>query len=216
MTFFQLTDTSLVLLVNNESSIESLTVANNTHVTGLFLTGTNPSKLSCLGFFNCYSLQGTVLSAAIEKLPNLTTLKLDAGPMSLWKMIPQILKKLPQLEELSLSEYTSVEQCPTSQGMQELSDSLATLTHLKALNLSRNIYISNAVLKQIAQSCPRLQTLNVSCCNSRRNFPYLGTAFATFTSFVTRIILNILYLDTRTFLYLGVKKNYFIKISINV
>lgn len=107
-------------------------------------------------------------------LPSLTTLKLDAGPMSLWKIIPLILKKLPKLEALSLSEYSAMEACPTSQGSQELSEALATLTELKTLILSKNIYVTNAVLKQIAQSCPKLQTLNISSCNSRKISPHLG------------------------------------------
>ncbi|KAG7300171.1 hypothetical protein JYU34_015720 [Plutella xylostella] len=172
----KLTDSSLVNLVKQESCIESLTVANNTHVTGLFLTGANPTKLHSLAFYNCFSLQGTVLCAAIETLPVLTTLKLDVGATSLWKIVPLILNKLPKLEELSLSEYSSVEDSSAivPQGTESLCEAFSKLTELKTLNLSRNIYISNAVLKQVAQSCPKLETLNVSSCNSRKNFPHAG------------------------------------------
>lgn len=175
----QLTDSSLVNLVKQESCIESLTVANNTHVTGLFLTGANPTKLHSLAFYNCFSLQGTVLCAAIETLPVLTTLKLDVGATSLWKIVPLILNKLPKLEELSLSEYSSVEDSSAivPQGTESLCEAFSKLTELKTLNLSRNIYISNAVLKQVAQSCPKLETLNVSSCNSRKNFPHAGWLF---------------------------------------
>lgn len=161
-------------LVKNDSCIESLTVANNTHVTGLFLTGSNPPKLTSLAFFNCYSLQGTVLSAAIDNIPTLTTLKLDVCPVSMWKIIPNILNKLQKLEELSLSEYTSVEMCVMPQGNEAFCTSLSKLSDLRMLNLSRNIYITNAVLKQVAQSCPKLQSLNVSSCNSRKNFTHAG------------------------------------------
>ncbi|XP_026741151.1 uncharacterized protein LOC113503406 isoform X2 [Trichoplusia ni] len=168
----KLTDSSLVQLVKSESCIESLTVANNTHVTGLFLTGSNPQKLNSLAFYNCYSLQGTVLSAAIDTLPQLTTLKLDVCPYTMWKIIPLILNKLPKLEELSLSEYISVEMCFSPQCNDAFCDALATLTELKILNLSRNIYITNAVLKRVAQSCPKLESLNISSCNSRRSLPH--------------------------------------------
>lgn len=161
-------------LVKNDSCIESLTVANNTHVTGLFLTGSNPPKLTSLAFFNCYSLQGTVLSTAINTIPTLTTLKLDVCPVSMWKIVPTILNKLPKLEELSLSEYTSVEMCLMPQGNEAFCSALSKLSELRMLNLSRNIYITNAVLKQVAQSCPKLQMLNVSSCNSRKNFPHAG------------------------------------------
>lgn len=171
---FQLTDSSLVQLVKSESCIESLTVANNTHVTGLFLTGSNPQKLDSLAFYNCYSLQGTVLSAAIDTLPQLTTLKLDVCPYTMWKIIPLILNKLPKLEELSLSEYISVEMCFSPQCNDAFCDALASLTELKILNLSRNIYITNAVLKRVAQSCPKLESLNISSCNSRRSLPHPG------------------------------------------
>ncbi|CAH0718223.1 unnamed protein product, partial [Brenthis ino] len=167
----KLTDSSLVHLVKNDSCIESLTVANNTHVTGLFLTGSNPSKLSSLSFYNCYSLQGTVLSAAIDTLPSLTTLKLDLCPITMWKIIPLILSKLPKLEELSLSEYTSSELCLPNVNSEAFLNAMAGLTELKILNLSRNIYITNAVLKVVAQSCPKLESLNVSSCNSRKTFP---------------------------------------------
>ncbi|CAH0588121.1 unnamed protein product [Chrysodeixis includens] len=168
----KLTDSSLVQLVKSESCIESLTVANNTHVTGLFLTGSNPQKLNSLAFYNCYSLQGTVLSAAIDTLPQLTTLKLDVCPYTMWKIIPLILNKLPRLEELSLSEYISVEMCFSPQCNDAFCDALATLTELKILNLSRNIYITNAVMKRVAQSCPKLESLNISSCNSRRSLPH--------------------------------------------
>ncbi|XP_026493548.2 uncharacterized protein LOC113398825 isoform X1 [Vanessa tameamea] len=170
----KLTDSSLVNLVKGDSCIESLTVANNTHVTGFFLTGSNPSKLSSLAFYNCYSLQGTVLSSAIENLPSLTSLKLDVCPVTMWKIIPLIISKLPRLEELSLSEYTSVEMVLNPPGNDAFCNSLAGLTDLKILNLSRNIYITDAVLKTVAQSCPKLESLNVSSCNSRKGFPYPG------------------------------------------
>lgn len=160
--------------MKNDSCIESLTVANNTHVTGLFLTGSNPSRLSSLSFYNCYSLQGTVLSAAIDTLPSLTTLKLDVCPVTMWKIIPLILSKLPKLEELSLSEYTSVELCLAPLGVDAFCKAMSGLTELKVLNLSRNIYITNAVLKTVAQSCPKLESLNISGCNSRKSFPHPG------------------------------------------
>ncbi|XP_049872173.1 F-box/LRR-repeat protein 7-like isoform X2 [Pectinophora gossypiella] len=170
----KLTDTSLVHLVKNDSGIESLTVANNTHVTGLFLTGSSPQKLTSLSFYNCYSLQGTVLCAAVESLPTITTLRLDVCPVTMWKIIPFIISKLPKLEELSLSEYTSVDGCVTPQSIDAFCESLAVLTELKILNLSRNIHITNAVLKQVAQSCSKLQSLNVSSCNSKKTFPHAG------------------------------------------
>lgn len=155
--------------MKTDSIIESLTVANNTHVTGLFLTGSRPPKLNSLAFYNCYSLQGTVLCAAFDRLPNLTTLKLDVCPVSLWKIIPAILSKVPKLEELSLSEYTSVDAlCPQNNAFCE---SLANLTELKVINFSRNIYITNDVLKQVAQSCPNLESLNISSCNARKTYP---------------------------------------------
>lgn len=170
----QLTDSSLVQLVKSDSCIESLTIANNTHVTGLFLTGSNPQNLTSLSFFNCYSLQGTVLSAAVDSLPGLTSLKLDVCPHTMWKIVPMILSKLPKLEELSLSEYISAEMCFSQQSHDSFCDAIATLTELKTLNLSRNIYITNVVLKRVAQSCPKLESLNVSSCNSRRVFPQPG------------------------------------------
>lgn len=170
----QLTDSSLVHLVKSESCIESLTVANNTHVTGLFLTGSNPQKLNSLAFYNCYSLQGTVLSTAIDSLPGLTTLKLDVCPHTMWKIIPLILRKLPKLETLSLSEYVSAEMCFSPQTDDAFCEAIATLTELKTLNLSRNTYITNAVLKRVAQSCPKLESLNISSCNSRRIFSHPG------------------------------------------
>lgn len=171
----QLTDSSLVHLVKSESCIESLTVANNTHVTGLFLTGSNPQKLNSLAFYNCYSLQGTVLCAAIDTLPRLTCLKLDVCPHTMWKIIPMILNKLPLLEELSLSEYISVDSCFSPQCNDSFCDAIGNLTELKSLNLSRNIYITNTVLKRVAQCCPKLETLNISSCNSRKIFPQPGT-----------------------------------------
>ncbi|XP_035447343.2 uncharacterized protein LOC118274089 isoform X1 [Spodoptera frugiperda] len=170
----KLTDSSLVHLVKSESCIESLTVANNTHVTGLFLTGSNPQKLNSLAFYNCYSLQGTVLCAAIDTLPRLTCLKLDVCPHTMWKIIPMILNKLPLLEELSLSEYISVDSCFSPQCNDSFCDAIGNLTELKSLNLSRNIYITNTVLKRVAQCCPKLETLNISSCNSRKIFPQPG------------------------------------------
>lgn len=170
----KLTDSSLVHLVKSESCIESLTVTNNTHVTGLFLTGSNPQKLNSLAFYNCYSLQGTVLCAAIDTLPNLTCLKLDVCPHTMWKIIPMILNKLPLLEELSLSEYVSVDSCFSPLCNDSFCDAIGNLTELKSLNLSRNIYITNTVLKRVAQCCPKLETLNISSCNSRKIFPHPG------------------------------------------
>lgn len=172
----KLTDSSLVHLVKNESCIESLTVANNTHVTGLFLTGSNPRKLTSLSFYNCYSLQGTVLSAAIDSLPDLTVLRLDVCPYTMWKIIPMILTKLPKLQELSLSEYISAEMSYSSQCNDAFCDAVANLTELRILNLSRNIYITNAILKRVARCCPKLEILNISSCNSRRNFPNSGVS----------------------------------------
>ncbi|KAM3965520.1 putative RNA-binding protein EEED8.10 [Aphomia sociella] len=170
----KITDSSLVHLVKEYSSIESLTVANNTHVTGLFLTGSNPLKLTALAFYNCYSLQGTLLNAAFVSLPNLTSLKLDACPVTLWRKVPLILKKVPQLQELSLCEYSSVDVCLNQQNNDDFCEALANLNQLKTLNISKNIYITNDVLKQIAQSCPKLESLDVSSCNSRKSFPYPG------------------------------------------
>ncbi|KAH9629791.1 hypothetical protein HF086_009918 [Spodoptera exigua] len=172
----KLTDSSLVHLVKSESCIESLTVANNTHVTGLFLTGSNPQKLNSLAFYNCYSLQGTVLCAAIDTLPRLTCLKLDVCPHTMWKIIPMILNKLPLLEELSLSEYISVDSCFSPQCNDAFCDAIGNLTELKSLNLSRNIYVTNTVLKRVAQCCPKLETLNISSCNSRKIFPHPGVS----------------------------------------
>lgn len=160
--------------MKNDSCIESLTVANNTHVTGLFLTSSSPSKLTSLAFYNCYSLQGTVLSSALVTLPSLTTLKLDVCPITMWKIIPLILNKLPKLEELSLSEYTSSDLCLPNVNSEAFCSALSGLSELKILNLSRNIYITDAVLKTVAQSCPKLESLNVSSCNSRKSFPVSG------------------------------------------
>ncbi|XP_047996002.1 F-box/LRR-repeat protein 7-like isoform X1 [Leguminivora glycinivorella] len=167
----KLSDSSLVRIVKSEASIESITVANNTHVTGLFLTGSNPPRLHTLSFYNCYSLQGTVICAAIDTLPNLKTLRLDVCPVTMWKIIPLILNKLPQLEELSLSEYTSMEVCSTPQVNIDFCESLSKMTELKVLNLSRNIYINNAILKTVAQTCSKLESLNISSCNSRKINP---------------------------------------------
>lgn len=172
----KLTDSSLVHLAHVDSCIEKITVANNTHVTGLFLTGAAPPQLSSLSFYNCYSLQGTVLSAAMDSLPNLTTLKLDLCPAAMWKIVPMILKTLSKLEELSLSEYMSSEVCFTTQSSDEFCEALTGLTELRRLNLSRNIHITNAVLKQIGQTCHKLEYLNVSSCNSRKNFPQPGVS----------------------------------------
>lgn len=166
---FQLTDSSLVQIVKTDSSIESLMVANNTHVTGLFLTGSNPPKLNSLRFYNCYSLQGTVLNAAIDTLPHITTLRLDLCPVTMWKMIPLILRKLPKLENLSLSDYMSIDTLYSHNS--DFGDALATLTELKVLDLSKNVYVTNAVMKQVAQSCPNLESLNISSCNPRKSFP---------------------------------------------
>lgn len=160
--------------MKNDSNIENLTVANNSHVTGLFLTGSNPTRLTSLAFYNCYSLQGTVLCAAIDTLPNLKVLKLDVCPVSMWKIVPLILNKMPKLEELSLSEYTSTEMSLIPHGNEQFCQSLATLKELKRLDISKNIYITNAVLKQLAQTCPKLESLNVSSCNSKKTFPNPG------------------------------------------
>lgn len=170
---FQLTDASLVQLVKGRT-IDNLSVANNTHVTGIFLTSSSSLILSSLAFYNCYSLQGTVLSAAMDKLPLLTSLKLDVCPHTMWKVIPMILSKLPKLEELSLSEYISIEMCYSPQCNDEFCEALATLRELKILNVSRNIYITNAVLKRVAQCCTKLESLNISSCNSRRIFSHPG------------------------------------------
>lgn len=160
--------------MKNDSCIEDLTVANNTHITGLFLAGSNPTNLHSLSFYNCYNLQGTVLCAALDSFHNLTTLKLDVCPVKMWKIVPLILKKVPKLEELSLSEYTSVEICLSPQGNDAFCEALGTLTELKTLNLSRNIHINNAVMKQIARTCSKLESLNVASCNSMRTFPHSG------------------------------------------
>lgn len=173
----KLTDSSLVHILKSDLNIESLTVTNNTHVTGLFLAGNTVPKLNSLAFYNCYNLQGTVLSAAIDTLPTLTTLKVDVCPSTMWAIIPLILQKLPKLVELSLSEYTPGELFFTNQDVvdnEDLSKALATLTELKVLNLSRNINITNALLKQIAQSCSNLESLNISSCNSRKNISSRG------------------------------------------
>lgn len=169
----QLSDSSLIHLVKKDSCIESLTVKNNSHVTGLFLTGSNPPKLTSLEFFNCCCLQGGVLSTAVDSLPNLTTLKLDVCLHKMWEFIPSILNKLPKLRDLSLSEYTSSELYLSTEN-EAFCKSLSSLTELKRLNLSRNIYITNSVLKTVAQSCPDLESLNVSSCNSRRTSSHNG------------------------------------------
>lgn len=170
----QLTDSSLVHIVKSDSPIEYLTIANNTHVTGLFLNGSNIRKLNALSFYNCCSLQGAVLTAAIDAMPNLTTLKLDVCPVTMWKIVPLILKKLTKLEELSLSEYTSGDAYFKPYDNESFCEALDNLKELKILNLSKNIYITNAVLKQVARSCPKLTSLNVSSCNSQKNLQNLG------------------------------------------
>ncbi|XP_068622662.1 F-box/LRR-repeat protein 7-like isoform X2 [Battus philenor] len=170
----KLTDASLIHLIKSDCPLEYLAIANNTHVTGLFLTGSCIRKLTALSFYNCYSLQGAVLNAAIESMSNITTLKLDVCPITMWKIIPLILKKVPKLEELSLSEYTSIDQYMKPYEDEHFCEALANLKLLKILNLSRNIYITNSVLKQVARSCPNLQSLNVSSCNSRKGFLDIG------------------------------------------
>ncbi|XP_059060554.1 F-box/LRR-repeat protein 2-like [Achroia grisella] len=171
----KLSDSSLVHLVKGNSNIGSLTVANNTHVTGLFLTGVNPLNLTSLSFYNCYSLQGTLLTAAIDSLPNLTALKMDACPATLWSKVPCMLLKLPKLEKLSLCEYASVDMgWNNQQSNRDFCDAIAKLERITSLNFSRNIYITNAVLKRIAQSCSELKSLDVSCCNSRKGSHHTG------------------------------------------
>ncbi|CAH2049143.1 unnamed protein product, partial [Iphiclides podalirius] len=165
----KLNDSSLIHLVKNETPVEQLLVANNTHVTGLFLTGLNNRKLTSLSFYNCYSLQGAVLSAAIDTLPTITTLRLDVCPVSIWKIIPLIMKKLPKLVELSLSEYTSLSICLTRFEVEDFCNSLSVMKNLRVINFSRNVYISNVVLKQIARTCSKLQSLNISCCNAAKD-----------------------------------------------
>ncbi|XP_050667263.1 F-box/LRR-repeat protein 7-like [Leptidea sinapis] len=173
---YKLTDASLVHVVKSDASIEELSVSNNTHLTGLFLTNcSKPSKLTSLSFYNCYSLQGTVVNAAMDTLPCLTCLKLDVCPPSMWKLIPNILRKVPQLEELSLSENISMDG-PVPVLIHELCDSIGILTKLKRLNLSRNIFITNEVIKQVAQSCSKLEDLNISGCNSRKSFSHKGVS----------------------------------------
>ncbi|CAK1542147.1 unnamed protein product [Leptosia nina] len=166
----KLTDSSLVQVARGDIAVEKITIANNTHVTGLFLTATHPLQLTSIVFYNCYSLQGTVLCAAMDALPNLTTLHLDLCPLTLWKIIHLILKKVPKLEDLSLSDYTSMEVSYKLNGIEPFCEAIGTLTELKRLNLSKNINITNSVLKQVAQSCQKLESLNVSYCDSKR-FP---------------------------------------------
>ncbi|KAL4717281.1 hypothetical protein ACJJTC_017168 [Scirpophaga incertulas] len=172
----KLTDASLVPLVKYDSSIEVLRVSSNTHVTGLFLTEARTSNIQSLSFYNCYSLQGTVLCAAMDTMPNLTILRLDVYPLSMWKLVPRILKKLPRLTELSLSEYQSIDTDLVTHTNEHFCQSLSLLTELKTLNLSRNIFIDDDVLKQVGQSCTKLESLNVSSCNARRTYTKFGVS----------------------------------------
>lgn len=164
----------MVHAIKPETKVRKLTIANNSHVTGLFLTASQPLQLTSLSFYNCYSLQGPVLSTALDILPNLTTLKLDLCPVYVWKMIPLILNKLQKLEVLSLSRYMTVD-VSFMQVNNEFCNSFRTLKNLKQLNLSNNIYISNAVLKQIGQTCHELEYLDISNCNSKLTYVYPGT-----------------------------------------
>ncbi|KPJ19370.1 F-box/LRR-repeat protein 4 [Papilio machaon] len=170
----KLTDSSLVQIVKSDSPIEHLTVANNTHVTGLFLNGSNIRKLNTLSFYNCCSLQGAVITAAIDSMPNLTTLKLDVCPVTMLKIVPLILKKLPRLEELSLSEYTSGDVYVKPYDNDSFCEALDNLKELKILNLTRNVYMTNSVLKQVARSCLKLTALYVSSCNSQKHIHHIS------------------------------------------
>lgn len=152
--------------MRNESVMERITVSNNSHVTGIFLTSFKAPRLNTLEFHNCYRLQGTVLCSVIDSLTHLTTLRLDACPLSMWKIIPAIINKLPRLRELSLTEYMSAD-CPAHHN-NDFKECFANLPELRVLNLFKNIFVTNAVLKQVAQSCPNLQVLNISGCNSRK------------------------------------------------
>lgn len=165
----KLNDLSLTPLVSTDSSVECLTVSNNSHVTGLFLspaTGNVSTRLTALTFYNCYNLQGIALLRGIQTLTKLTTLKLDLCPSSVWKTVPDILKILPLLEELSLCEYVYLSGNTITDASETLCEALSGLTKLKVLKLSRNINITDTVLRVVARTCSKLQTLDLSGCNS--------------------------------------------------
>lgn len=158
--------------MKSDSSVESLTVSNNTHVTGLFLTSLNNTKLNSLTFRHCFKLQGSLLCAVGNSLSNLTTLKLDVCPVTMWKVVPRIIEKLPNLQELSLSEFLFDEISIHGDNENEsFCEAISTLTKLKKLNFTKNTKITNSVLQRVADSCPYLEYLNVSGCNSK-----LGTS----------------------------------------
>ncbi|XP_063547130.1 F-box/LRR-repeat protein 7-like [Cydia strobilella] len=168
----EVTDSSLQLMMNKKTIIESITVAENRQVTGMFLCSSETSRLPLhtLSFYNCYSLQGLLIWAALDTLPNLKTLRLDVCPVSTWEIVPRILNKLPHLEELSLSDYYSFK---VSSNI-DFCKSLSKMTELRVLNLSKNIYIDDAILMTVAQTCSKLESLNVSGCNAKKFNPQPG------------------------------------------
>lgn len=109
-----------------------------------------------------------IYKAITEFVPNLTTLRLDACPNSTWSMIHLILEKLPKLENLSLTSYYNYTGWRKTYSESPFCEAISKLTELKSLNLCSNVYVTNDVLKQISQSCPKLTTLNISNCNTDR------------------------------------------------
>ncbi|XP_063545806.1 F-box/LRR-repeat protein 7-like [Cydia strobilella] len=164
----EVSDTSLQQMMNiKKTSIESITVAENRQVTGMFLmflSGSETLRLHTLSFYNCNSLEGRLICDAIDTLPNLKTLRLDGCPVSMWEFVPLILNELPHLEELSLSDYNSIKFNSKPLVNIDFCKSLSKMTELRVLNLSYNIYITDAIVKTVAQTCSKLESLNVSGC----------------------------------------------------
>ncbi|RVE49967.1 hypothetical protein evm_005435 [Chilo suppressalis] len=146
----KLTDSSLVHLVKNDSCIEVLTVANNTHVTGLFLTGSNTTKLHSLSFYNCYSLQGTVLCAAIDTIPNLTTLKLERTTYCVGdEGVRAVCGGCCMLQTLDLSYLGAL----TDAGLR----AAARLPRLRRLVARGSDALSSAPLAHVLRACHQLE-----------------------------------------------------------
>ncbi|KAG8231793.1 hypothetical protein J437_LFUL012070 [Ladona fulva] len=117
-----------------------------------------PPTLKHLDLTSCNDLIMPSLLSGLSRTPNLRTLEL-INCVSLTKTdFESICMKVPQLEELSVSEY-----------FPNLStyalDSIQNLKNLRKLNMRLNDFVDDRLVTLISTSCMKLEVLDISGCN---------------------------------------------------
>ena len=148
-------DRNLHTVFQQTLNLETLTLSNNSYLTGQCLSALAHAPLKELVMDGCTNLQSHSLVNGLLVLKRLSRLSLNSCRNLTSSDVQKIMGAVPRLQSLSMENHFPLFTSTTLKALDKLHD-------LISLNLQLNVAVNDQILIVITRSCRKIEELNIS------------------------------------------------------